>query len=142
MYLVGELQTGQCWLVEVSCADNGDCTQGTLQGHMQCLCCSTRARELQAGRDCLQFLGAGSSMECLERRHCNSNMAILLFPKELLHNGCTTVRAALCFSWVKIQGGTILLQASRFLGSSKDIPKSGTVQCHRANQSCNYWSHF
>lgn len=35
--------------------------------------------------------GAGCSMACLERRQCNSNTPILLFPKEPLNHGYTTV---------------------------------------------------
>lgn len=59
---------------------------------LQCqMVSSHRTMECQAGRDCLLFLGAGCSVACLERRQCNSSMPVLLFPKELLNDGLTTV---------------------------------------------------
>lgn len=99
VYFLGKIRTDQCWtwLAKVFSRD-----QRRLHTREACritevsvlqyqMVSSHRTRECQAGRDCLLFLGAGCSMACLERRQWNSSMPVLLFPKELLNDGLTTV---------------------------------------------------
>lgn len=87
-HFLGAAQTEQCCpgLVKVFSADQRRLHTGAVQDPLWCLLLcqvvsSHRTMECQAGRDCLQFLGAGCSMACLERGQCDSNMPVLLFQR-------------------------------------------------------------